>query len=100
MPNGRPVDAHRRVDGRFNIFRLDRALPRPAVVNNIRSRGIGRSDGFPAFDTCAGEERKLLRIVVATAGSRDLARGAAKFTGHHDERIIEIARSFQVRNQR
>src|SRR5512140_1604655 len=59
-----PVDAHGGINGRLDIFRVDVAALRPAVVGSVGTGGIGLTDDGPAFNPTAGEEGELLRPVI------------------------------------
>src|SRR6185369_76116 len=94
-----PGDAHGRVNGSFDIFRVDVALLRPAVVHDIGAPAIGLSDDGTALDAAACEEGELLRPVIAATLGGDRTYGAAEFTRHHYEGVLEQAGGFEIVQQ-
>src|SRR5262252_8927043 len=63
-----PVDAHGRIDRSFDIFWLDVAAARPAVIGGVGAGRVGRAERPSAAHSGAGEDDRLLRVMVAPAG--------------------------------
>src|ERR1017187_1978042 len=84
VTDGGPIDSGRRVHRRFDILGIHVAVLGPAVIDHIRSRGVGGTDHRSALHSAPGEEGELLRPVVPAAGRGDRADCAAEFADHHD----------------
>src|ERR1039457_6548018 len=100
VPDRRPVDTERRVDGRLDILWVHVAVLRPAVIDGVAPLRVGLAQSHSALDAAAGEESELLRPVIAAQLRRDWAHGTAEFAVHHDHRLVEQPVDFQIADQR
>src|ERR1700747_1056432 len=99
MPDSGPVDAERRVNGRFNILRPDIAVAIPAGIGRVAARLFGRAAGAAALDPAACKQHRLLLQVIAATIRVEWPYRAAKLALRHDQRLVEESIGLQVRNQ-
>src|SRR5262245_24233933 len=84
-----PVNAHSRVNRAGDVFHIDRAGARPAVVNDLSARVIGLADDRATSYAAARQHARMnLHVMFAALARLAYRPGRAAELAHRDDQSL------------